>query len=166
MDRRQLLFFRIDSKIAERAHRMAAQRGMDLPDVLRMMLTKAVRIGNFSIDQDSAVQARAQEEEPFDAYEPRYWAEARPHLDAEMALAVLHQAIAQRTTELEEASASREPDLDQVEQLRDERDGAIALLASFDPEDGEMVSAVLERFTSDAQPGGPAENSEDGEEPT
>lgn len=156
MDRSQLLFFRINSKIAERAHRMAAQRGMDLPDVLRMMLTKAVRIGNFSIDQDGAGQAPGQEEEPFDAYEPRYWAEARPHLDAEMALAVLHQAIAQRTTELEEVSASREPDLDQVEQLGDERDGAIALLASFDPEDGEMVSAVLERFSPGARPGPPS----------
>ena len=47
-----LIRFRINREIAEKAYRMAAERGMELPDVMRMMLTKAVRIGDFAIDQD------------------------------------------------------------------------------------------------------------------
>ena len=44
------LRIRIDRAIAQKAMQMAHARGMELPDVIRMMITKAVRIGDFSID--------------------------------------------------------------------------------------------------------------------
>ena len=43
------LRIRIDRAIAEKAIKMAHKRGMELPDVIRMMLAKAVRIDDFSI---------------------------------------------------------------------------------------------------------------------
>ena len=58
MDNSPIIRFRLDREIAERAHRMAAERGLELPDIMRMMLTKAVRIGDFSIDQEQPARAQ------------------------------------------------------------------------------------------------------------
>ena len=44
-----IIRFRLDREIARRAHPMARAQGMELPDVLRMMLVKAVRDRSFSI---------------------------------------------------------------------------------------------------------------------
>jgi hypothetical protein len=59
------------AKSPKKACWMAAGRGMELPDVMRMMLTKAVRIGGFAIDQDRDAVAKPAGDRPFEAYEPR-----------------------------------------------------------------------------------------------
>lgn len=147
MDVRQLSF-RIDREIAEKALRMAAKRGMELPEVLRMMLTKAVRIGDFMLDTGNEPPPAAPEAHPNFAYEERYWAPMKSSLDAEAAMAVLNRAIAQRTTWLDEGLSVKSPDLDCLERIRDERDQARALLATFDPSDNDAVANVLEKFGS------------------
>jgi hypothetical protein len=92
-----LIRFRNDREIAEKAYRMAAERGMELPDVMRMMLIKAVRIGDFAIDQDRDAVAKPAGDRPFEAYEPRDWDPLKESLDAEAALALLSQAVADRS---------------------------------------------------------------------
>ena len=91
---------------------MAAERGMELPDVMRMMLTKAVRIGDFAIDQDRDAASEPANDLPFQAYEHRYWDPLKASLDAEAALALLKQAIADRTA----AGAQWHPRAPQVRQ--------------------------------------------------
>jgi antitoxin component of RelBE/YafQ-DinJ toxin-antitoxin module len=147
MDARQLSF-RIDREIAEKALRMAAQRGMELPEVMRMMLTKAVRIGDFMLDAGIEPPPVATTDHPNYRYEERYWAPMKASLDAEAAMAVLNRAIAQRTAWLDEASSAKSPDLKRLERIRDERDHACALLASFDPSDNDAVAEVFEAFGS------------------
>ena len=153
MENSPIIRFRVDREIAERAHRMAAETGLELPDVMRMMLTRAVRIGDFSIDQERSARAGSDAVRQIEAYEPRYWADAQAALDADTALAVLHQAIADRTTSLDEGLSLKVPDLAQLEQLRNERDEACALLASFDPKDAATVAKILERFISSTPSG-------------
>jgi hypothetical protein len=138
-----LIRFRINREIAEKAYRMAAERGMELPDVMRMMLTKAVRIGDFAIDQDRDAVAKPAGDRPFEAYEPRYWDSLKESLDAEAALALLNQAIADRTAWLDEARSAPRSELGRV---RRERDEARKLLDAFDPRDKDAVALVLARF--------------------
>ncbi|RZL85956.1 MAG: hypothetical protein EOP82_31650 [Variovorax sp.] len=159
MENSPIIRFRIDREIAERAHRMATEMGLELPDVMRMMLTKAVRIGDFSIDQGEDSKVQPPEDRLFEAYEPRYWADAKASLDVETALAVLHHAIADHTSSLDEGLALKVPDPELLERLRNERDEACALLAAFDPTNAESVARILERFTPDSSAGRASEKS-------
>ncbi|MDM0058942.1 hypothetical protein [Variovorax fucosicus] len=152
MENSPIIRFRIDREIAERAHRMAAQNGLELPDVMRMMLTKAVRLGDFSIDRDRDSGTTRVEDRPTEAYEPRYWAEVKAALDAETALAVLHQAIAEQTAGVDEDVALGAPDPQRLKRIRCERDEARALLAAFDPKDTAAVAQILARYAPDASP--------------
>ncbi|MEJ8859932.1 hypothetical protein WKW79_35660 [Variovorax robiniae] len=152
MDNSPIIRFRLDREIAERAHRMAAERGLELPDIMRMMLTKAVRIGDFSIDREEPPNTAPPIDRSLGPYEPRYWADALAVLDAETALAVLHQAIADRTAWLDEGLTSKEPDLQRLEAIRNERDEACDLLESFDPRSADAVARILDRFSPDPAP--------------
>ena len=162
MDTSPIIRFRLDREIAERAHRMAAQQGLELPDVLRMMVNRAVRTGTFSVDRDRDSPAGTGTALPAsEAYEPRYWSDALAALDAETALAVLYQFIAERTARLDEGSTHQAPDMQQLGRWRDERDEAAAWLAAFDPKDGAVVAQVLARFSpaslQDLQPDRPSD---------
>jgi antitoxin component of RelBE/YafQ-DinJ toxin-antitoxin module len=160
MDNSPIIRFRLDREIAERAQRMAEERGLELPDIMRMMLTKAVRIGDFSIDQEQPLRAAPTESRSVAAYEPRYWSDALAALDAEVALAALHQAIADRTAWLDESLASKHSDLQRVETVRNEREEACELLAAFDPKDAAAVARILDRFSPDSA-SGPAPEAEE-----
>lgn len=149
MENSPIIRFRIDRKIAERAHRMAAENGLELPDVMRMMLTKAVRLGDFSIDRDTDSGTPRAKDRPNQAYEPRYWAEVKAPLDAETALAVLHHTIAEQTAKLDKGMARATPEPQQRNQIRRQRDEARTLLAAFDPNDSTVVAQVLARYAPD-----------------
>jgi antitoxin component of RelBE/YafQ-DinJ toxin-antitoxin module len=147
------LRIRIDRAIAEKAMRMAAAKGMELPDVIRMMLTKAVRIGDFSIEGERpAATAQPQERRPYYAYEERQWNSQKQMLDAESVLEHLIRAIAERTALLDEAAAASEPDTAQLERIRDERNEACKLFEAFDPTDGDTLAKIIERFGPPADP--------------
>ena len=161
MDTSPIIRFRIDREIAEKAQEMATRRGMELPDVMRMMLTRAVRIGDFSIDQDRVQEAApSYGERPFAAYDPRYWDRLKDELDAEAALALLHRAIAERTAWLDENRKPRSADVGLLERVREERDEACRLLAAFDPDDKDAVAMVFRRFTTGMPPVPPSGSAE------
>ena len=152
MDNSPIIRFRIDREIAQRAHRMAAQNGLELPDVMRRMLTKAVRLGDFSIDRETDSGSTPARSRLTEAYEPRYWSDVKAALDAETALAVLHHAIAELMGELDEGMALKAPDLPRLERIRCEHDEAGTLLAAFDPKDTASVAKILARYAPDASP--------------
>ncbi|MDM0030396.1 hypothetical protein [Variovorax saccharolyticus] len=146
-----IIRFRIDPAIARDAYRMAAEIGMELPDVLRMYLTRSVRDGTFSLGLDAAASA-LQVAEPLATYEVRYWDPLQAALDAELALALLHRAIAERTTALDEGLALATPDVLRLARVREERDAIGQLLADFDPGSTADVQSVLTRFGPSVPP--------------
>ena len=150
MENSPIIRFRVDREIAKRAHRMAAENGLELPDVMRMMLTNAVRLGDFSIDRDKDSTATRVEDRPTEAYEPRYWAEVKGTLDAETALALLHKAIAEQAAGFDKEMALETSDPQRLERIRRRRDEALALLGTFDPNDAAAVAKVLEYYAPDA----------------
>lgn len=154
MDHSPIIRFRLDRDIAEQAYRMAAEQDMELPDVMRMMVIQAVHRGYFAIGTNRDPSAETDTvSRPREAYEPRYWSDAMPALDAETALAALHLAIAERTAQLDDSLSLTQSDPKRLEQIRDERDTACALLAAFDPEDAAPIATILTRFAPDPLPG-------------
>lgn len=152
MDNSPLIRFRVDREIGERAHRMAAQMGLELPDIMRMMLTAAVRAGKFSVDPETSPRTGAPTQEQLDPYEPRYWSEVQATLDADLALALLHHVVAACTTWLDKAPSVDAREAKRLEHVRADRDEARALLAAFDPRDAALVARVFERFPESSEP--------------
>jgi antitoxin component of RelBE/YafQ-DinJ toxin-antitoxin module len=149
------LRIRIDRAIAEKAMKMAHARGMELPDVVRMMITKAVRIGDFSIDgEQSQVLGVAEATRPYFAYDERQWDSMKAVLDAELALAVVNQYIASHTLLIEDLSAASDPDAEEIARLRQEREDARAILATLDPSDTHALRDILAKFgpAAESQP--------------
>ncbi|CAN7776362.1 hypothetical protein LJR084_007909 [Variovorax sp. LjRoot84] len=149
------LHLRIDRAIAEKAMKMAHARGLELPDAIRMMLAKAVRIGDFSIDEERPlVHHVAESTRPYFAYDKRQWDSMKSVLDAELALALVDQYIASRTLLIEDLAAAADPDAAEIARLKQERDDARNVLAVLDPSDANAIRDVLARFGAprDADP--------------
>lgn len=144
------LRIRIDRAIAEKAIKMAHKRGMELPDVIRMMLAKAVRIDDFSIDEEQPHVA-AESNRPYFAYDERQWDSMKTVLDAELALALLNQYIASHALLIDDLSAAADPDAGEIARLQQEREDARKVLATLDPSDANAIRDILARF------GGPHE---------
>jgi len=152
---------RIDGDIAQKALEMAQARGMDLPDVVRMMLTKAVQIGDFSIEKELAQHQQLEERSrrrPYFDYDETQWNSMKTVLDAELALALVNQFIASRTLEIEALANQDPPDVERVGLLSQERDRARRILATLDPTDTKSVQAILGEFNPPAGSSGPAES--------
>lgn len=160
MDSTQLRI-RIDRAIADKAHKMARSLGMELPDVVRMMLTEAVRIGDFSIERGEQ-RPTDQAARPFYEYDERQWNSMKTVLDAELALALVNQYIASHTLQIEAAADRGEPDARRIRQLTQERDEARKVLATLDPADAGAIRAILQRFAP--QPDREGQNSGDRKE--
>ncbi|MEJ8852168.1 zeta toxin family protein [Variovorax rhizosphaerae] len=122
---------------------------MELPDIMRMMITKAVRIGDFSIDPSDATPpagASQQDGASLEVYEPRYWGSHKEALEAELALTLLQQAVADRSVRIGLHPQARPLDAEMHARLQDERDEALRLLAGFDPGDRKGIEELLKRF--------------------
>lgn len=146
---------RIDRAIAEKAIKMAHKRGMELPDVIRMMLAKAVRIDDFSIDEERPqVHQVAESTRPYFAYDERQWNSMKTVLDAELALALLEQYIASHTLRIEDLAAAADSDAGAIARLKQEREEARKVLATLDPADAHAIRDILARFGApdDADP--------------
>ncbi|RZL86610.1 MAG: hypothetical protein EOP82_29320 [Variovorax sp.] len=140
MEPSPIIRFHVDHEIAERAHQMARAQGMELPDALRMMLTRAVRNRKFSIDLADNHQT-PKEHEHLDPFERRYWAPLKDALDAELAIALLHQAIADASARWDEARRTGSEKAQ--EQASQERQEALRLLANYDVSNKDATEDVL-----------------------
>lgn len=153
------LRIRIDGAIAQKALEMAQARGMDLPDVVRMMLTKAVQIGDFSIEKELAQHQQLEErsrQRPYFDYDESQWNSMKTVLEAELALALVNQFIAFHTLEIEALTNQEPPDAERIGHLSQQRDRARRILATLDPADTKSVQAILEEFGPPAESSGPA----------
>ena len=161
------LRIRIDGPIAEKALEMARARGMDLPDVVRMMLTKAVQIGDFAIEKELTEHQQLEERlrrRPYFDYDQSQWNSMKTVLDAELALALVNQFIATRTLEIEALADQDAPDADRIGQIGQDRDRARRILATLDPTDTQSVQSILEEFGPRAESSGPTDSGGTSEE--
>ncbi|MDM0108473.1 hypothetical protein QTH97_26225 [Variovorax sp. J22R24] len=134
---------------------MAKARGMELPDVLRMMLTKAVLSRSFSLDlAKGADQGQApKEREQLNPFEPRYGGPCKTTIDAELALALLQRSVADASARRDEARQADPQDQHENEHENEherfdrERQEAQRLLADFDVADMSAIAGVLKRMT-------------------
>ena len=157
------LRIRIDGAIAQKALAMAQARGMDLPDVVRMMLTKAVQIGDFSIEKELAQHQQREERtrrRPYFDYDESQWNSMKTVLEAELALALVNQFIASHTLEIEALANQGPPDAERIGHLSQKRDHARRVLATLDPTDAKSVQSILEEFGPPAGSSGPVDSGE------
>ena len=121
---------------------MARAEGMEWPDVLRMMLIKAVRDRTFSISLADLEQP-AQERGRLDLFEPRCWGPLTKVLDAELAIALQRQAVAEASARWDEArSTGTEHD---EKQFNQERQEVLRLLSDHDVSDTTATEGILKR---------------------
>ena len=95
---------------------MARARGTELPDVLRMMLTRAVQLRDFTIDLADHEES-PKRREPVDPFEPRYWGPYKTTIDAELALTLLRRSLANATARRDEARQTDPHNKQEHEQL-------------------------------------------------
>ena len=95
---------------------MAKARGTELPDVLRMMLTRAVQLRDFTTDLADHEQS-PKRREPVDPFEPRYWGPYKTTIDAELALTLLRRSLAHATARRDEARQTDPHNKQEHEQL-------------------------------------------------
>jgi hypothetical protein len=163
-----IIRFRVDREIVKRAHQMAKAQGMELPDVLRRMLTKAVLNRSFSIyaaDHEKPEEERARP----DPFEPRYWGAFKNVLETELAIALLRRAIADASAAASEAAGAaaianviavanadasaatkgdeaRSSGLEPAaKKLGQEREKLLRLLADYDVSDANATEGILKR---------------------
>jgi hypothetical protein len=148
------LRIRIDRAIAEKAMEMAHAHSMELPDVVRMMLTKAVRIGDFSIDEERPKYRVTEPSRPYFAYDERQWDSLKIVLDAELALALVNQYIASHALQIEALTDQDPEKAAEIAQLKQEHDEARQILATLDPSDTDAIRAILARFGPPGDPEG------------
>ncbi|PZQ77704.1 MAG: hypothetical protein DI563_02880 [Variovorax paradoxus] len=146
------LRIRIERDIADKAMAMARERGLELADVMRMWLTKAVLTGDFAIDLNQPAPAPAGETRAFFAYDESPWAPLKEVLDGELALALVNQFVANQTIEIERLMDINPPDTARIRELRRQRDVARQVLSTFDPEDPDATRTVIERFAAKRPP--------------
>lgn len=141
----QLVRFRIDPQLRDQAAAVCTSHGMELPDLLRLVVTRIARDG--AIPAGLLDQAgRRTEQAPFLEYDARLWTRLQPQLSAEVALALLSRFIADCSTWLDEAKQQSKPDRPKVKLLEAERAGALRLRQSLDVTNAEQVSEVLQTY--------------------
>lgn len=141
----ELIRFRIDAQLARQAERVCADAGFELRDVLRLLVTRIARDGVAPAELYAVKESEAHKR-PFHDYDDRLWADLKPSIDAEVALALLTRFIADCTTQIDEAENAQTVDRRRVDQLAKARAEARSLKLTLNVADAAAVQTVLQRF--------------------
>ena len=142
----ELVRFRVDPELRDRAAKVCADFGFELNDVLRALVTRIARDGALPFELN-AVSVRARPDRtPFRDYDVRLWSSVKPQVDAEVAIALLARFIADCSTRIDEKSDGKSPHRELVERLTKEREGARKLRMTLDVSDTAAVSQVIEKY--------------------
>ena len=142
----ELIRFRIDPQVRDKAEAVCSRLGYELRDVLQATVARIARdnVLPFELGADAAPAPAAAV--PFHDYNDRLWAGIRPQVDAEVALAVLMRFIALCSTRLDEQSDAPQPDAPLVARLTRQREEARRLRLELDVSNAAAVRAVLETY--------------------
>lgn len=140
----ELIRFRIDAEIRDKAEEVCTALGHELHDVLRAAVIRIARDGALPFDLGAA--ATPVGAVPFYNYDERLWRTMKPQIDAEVALAILSRFIADCSTRLDEATDSGNASAELVDRLTRERDEARKRRRELDVADTVAVKAVLDTY--------------------
>ena len=141
----ELIRFRVDPELAEQAERACADLGFELRDVLRSVVARIARERVLPFDLN-APGARDATRRPFYDYNERLWANVKPGIDAEVALALLARYIADCSTRIDEAAHGDPAEPQFIERLVKARDEARAVKLTLNVSDADAVQRVLDQF--------------------
>lgn len=141
----ELIRLRVDPELARQAERICAGAGFELREVLRLCVARIAHDGTvpFDVGDAKAMEARRR---PFHEYDERLWADLKPSIDAEVALALLARFIADCSTRIDEEELSGHADRQLADRLAQAREQARTLKSSLDVADPAAVRRVLDRF--------------------
>jgi antitoxin component of RelBE/YafQ-DinJ toxin-antitoxin module len=139
----ELIRFRIDPEIRDKAEEVCSALGHELNDVLRAAVLRIARDGALPFDLGAGPAAPAPDAVPFYHYDERLWASMKTQIDAEVALALLSRFIADCSMRLDEAADVSQPD---AERLTRQRDEARQRRRELDVTDATAVKAVLDTY--------------------
>ena len=142
----ELIRFRIDPEIRDKAEAVCSALGHELHDVLRAAVVRIARDGALPFDLGAGPAAPAAGAIPFYHYDERLWGSMKPQIDAEVALALLSRFIADCSTRLDQAAEDGEADTERVERLTRQRDEARQRRRELDVADATAVKAVLDTY--------------------
>lgn len=142
----ELVRFRIDPTLRDKAASICAEHGMELHDVLRLVVTQIAREGALPSAIGPSAQIAIQPLQGASPYDNRVWSILRGQLDAELAVSLLARQIADRSARLDEASAGPEADPELVSKLNRERAALQRLRRTLDVTDAEAVRRVLKEY--------------------
>jgi addiction module RelB/DinJ family antitoxin len=141
----ELIRFRIDAEVREKAVQICADLGYELSDVLKALVSRIARDGTLPFDMAGGPVTPATTA-PFYNYDERLWAGIKPQIDAEVALQLLARFIADCSTTLDEEDDKPTQDVKLKEKLTAARTEARALRSQLDVSDHAAVKAVLEKY--------------------
>lgn len=139
----ELIRFRIDPQVRDKAAAVCADLGHELNDVLRTVVTRIAQEGTLPFSLGLVAREPAARPAPFSDYDDRLWAPVRPQIDAELALSLLAAFIADCSTVLDEQEHVDEPDLELVARLTREREQALRLRRELDVSDDGAVRRAI-----------------------
>jgi hypothetical protein len=147
----ELVRFRMDPLVLEKAAKVCADHGLELSDVLRTLITTIAREGKVPGAAASAPRRPAEERAPFAEYNESLWSGLRPRLDAELALTVLARFVADTSLRIADAAAADQPDQRLINELTQDRKKALKLQRSLNVADDAAVRDVIATYSPAAR---------------
>jgi len=148
----ELVGFRINPELREKAAAVCAGLGLELNDVLRALVTRIARDGTLPFELATTPLAQVTPT-PFRDYDPRLWTSIKPQVDAEVALNLLARYIAQCSCRLDQAQVSGTVDSKLVASLKKDRAAALKLRTTLDVADADAVRQILDHYGSQVRGG-------------
>lgn len=140
------LRLQLDAEVCARAEAVCARKGADLVDVLRALVSQIAQSDTIPDTLAASPRSLTAEEAPFSRYDNDLWSASRTLVDADLALSVLDQFIAQRAHQLLEAKANRSPDVSLIARLEAERKQALGARALLNPDDADGIAQILRAY--------------------
>ena len=142
----ELVRFRINPELREKAAKVCADLGLELNDVLRALVTRIARDGALPFDLGAAPTQPEPGHTPFHDYDARLWSSIKPQVDAEVAIGLLARFIADCSMRIDEGADGGVPDPELVARLTKDRDDARKLRSDLDVSDAVAVSHVIHKY--------------------
>ena len=142
----ELVRFRINPELREKAATVCADLGLELNDVMRAFVTRIARDGAIPFDLGTAPAPPEPGHTPFHDYDARLWSPIKPQIDAEIAIGLLARFIADCSTRIDEAAVGAAPDTELVMRLTRDRDEARKLRRDLNVSDGVAISQVIAKY--------------------
>jgi DNA-damage-inducible protein J len=145
----ELVRFRVDPDLRDKAAQVCAELGLELPDVLRAFVTRIASDGALPFDLSNRATRLETAQQPFQDYEAGLWSPIKPQVDAEVALTLLARFIARCTAQLEDAEEATDttrlkPEL--TDRLIKDRDDARKMRDALDVSDAVAVAKVISTY--------------------